>query len=239
MLYIVYECALKRGKPLQTIHAHKEKRARPRSSFAGSYSCQGCKWHPTDPHHWQSVADGSLLHCEWHLWLSSTEPAKPYTPQHFWKCPRNLPYEIQGSPRNFPQRNLPPRILLGTKSPTPFMSLLHYSSHAAATTVPDLPEGALQSTGSLWGGGGQPHRKKGGFASYHGYAAPQNGGAGVCVWVGGWVSPDAQVIHGEAYGEFGFSFILFMIQTANFSYGSKGGFRWSSCLQACARRTDV
>ena len=34
----------------------------------------------------------------WHPWLSSPEPAKPYTPQNFWECPRN-----------FPQRNLPPR----------------------------------------------------------------------------------------------------------------------------------
>ena len=30
--------------------------------------------------------------CEWHLRLSSTEPATPYTPQHFWECPRNLPH---------------------------------------------------------------------------------------------------------------------------------------------------
>ena len=34
--------------------------------------------------------------CGWHLWPSFTEP---YTPQHFWECPRD-----------FPQRNLPPRI---------------------------------------------------------------------------------------------------------------------------------
>ena len=56
---------------------------------------------------WHSVADGSPLHCEWHLWLSFTEPTKPYTPQHFWECPRNLPqrnlqHKIRGAPRNFP-----------------------------------------------------------------------------------------------------------------------------------------
>ena len=35
------------------------------------------------PQHWRSVADGSPLHCEWHLRLSSTAPAKPCAPQHF------------------------------------------------------------------------------------------------------------------------------------------------------------
>ena len=44
-----------------------------------------------DPHHWQSVADESPLHCEWHLLLSSTTPAKPCTPQHFQDCLRNFP----------------------------------------------------------------------------------------------------------------------------------------------------
>ena len=55
----------------------------------------------------------------WHPWLSPTDPAKPYAPQHFSECPPDLPHKIQGLPRNFPQRNLPPRICLGTKSPPP------------------------------------------------------------------------------------------------------------------------
>ena len=33
----------------------------------------------------------------WHLWLSSTELAKPWTLQYFWRCPRNLPHKIQKS----------------------------------------------------------------------------------------------------------------------------------------------
>ena len=40
------------------------------------------KFKHIDPHHWHSVGNGSLLHCEWYLWLSFTEPAKPYAPQH-------------------------------------------------------------------------------------------------------------------------------------------------------------
>ena len=39
-----------------------------------------------------------------HLWLSSTAPAKPDTPQHFWECPRNFPHNIQRLPRNVPPR---------------------------------------------------------------------------------------------------------------------------------------
>ena len=36
--------------------------------------------------------------CKWHLWLSSTDPAKPYAPQHFSECPPDLPFQIQGLP---------------------------------------------------------------------------------------------------------------------------------------------
>ena len=43
----------------------------------------------------------------------------PCTPQHFWECRRNLPHKIQGLPRNFPQRNLPPRILTWLEPPPP------------------------------------------------------------------------------------------------------------------------
>ena len=32
-----------------------------------------------DPHHLKSVVDGSLLLCEWHLWLSFTEPSHTTT----------------------------------------------------------------------------------------------------------------------------------------------------------------
>ena len=50
-------------------------------------------------------------------------PAKPYTPQHFWECPRNFPHKLQGLPRNFLRRRLPPRVGLGTKYPPPFVGL--------------------------------------------------------------------------------------------------------------------
>ena len=38
---------------------------------------------------------------------------------------RGVPHKIQGAPRNFPQRNLPPRIRLGAILPPPPLSTVH------------------------------------------------------------------------------------------------------------------